>query len=54
MVNVVNMVISESIPPVTALDDAARYLYVSAVSYRYAEVESRKNWNQKRHPNISM
>ena len=32
--------------PATALD-AARYLYVSAVSYRYAEVESRKNWSQE-------
>ena len=32
--------------PTTALD-AARYLYVSAVSYRYAEVESWKNWSQE-------
>ena len=37
--------ISESSPPVTALDDATRHLYVSAGSYRYAEVESRKNWS---------
>ena len=41
----VNLLISESSPPVTALDDATRHLYVSAVSYRYAEVESRKNWS---------